>query len=179
MTSNSAFAFALALALGAFTSAAHSQAASSSEASGASSGAGSTAGSGDVWRVMISPYTLHYHYSEDHRHVYMLGLERQRADGFILGASWFRNSFGQPSAYAYAGRRFNNLTPWDPLFAQLTGGVLYGYKPPFEDKVPLNRNGFSPGAVASVGWQFTPIVSAQLNFLGNSALMLQLSADFR
>jgi hypothetical protein len=128
---------------------------------------------------MISPATLHYHYNEDHRHVYMLGLERQRADGFILGASWFRNSFGQPSAYVYAGRRFENLTSYAPLFAQLTGGVLYGYKPPFENKVPLNRNGFSPGAVLSLGWQFTPMYSAQLNFLGNAALMLQFSLDLR
>ena len=137
------------------------------------------AGAGDTWRVMASPYTLHYHYSEDHRHVYMLGLERQRADGYLAGASWFRNSFGQPSAYAYLGKRFNGFTSYEPLFAQLTGGILYGYKPPFENKVPLNYKGFSPGAVASVGWQFTPTLSAQLNFLGNSALMFQVSADFR
>jgi hypothetical protein len=45
--------------------------------------------------------------------------------------------------------------------------------------VPLNYKGFSPGAVASVGWQFTPMVSAQVNFLGNSAIMFQVSADFR
>lgn len=134
---------------------------------------------GDIWRLMMSPATLHYHYNEDHRHVYMLGLERQRADGFILGASWFRNSFGQPSAYAYAGRRFENFTSYEPLFAQLTGGVLYGYKPPFENKVPLNHNGFSPGLVLSLGWQFTPMYSAQLNFLGNAALMLQFSVDLR
>jgi hypothetical protein len=130
------------------------------------------------WRVIASPYTLHYHPSEDHRHVYMLGLERQHVGGFVMGASWFRNSFGQPSAYVYAGRRFERFTPYEPLFAQLTAGVLYGYKPPYQNKVPLNRNGFSPGAVASLGWQFTPRWSAQLNFLGNSALMFQASADF-
>jgi hypothetical protein len=109
----------------------------------------------------------------------MLGLERQHVGGFVMGASCFRNSFGQPSAYAYAGRRFDHFAVAEPLFVQLTAGVLYGYKPPFEDKVPLNRNGFSPGAVASVGWQFTPTWSAQLNFLGNAALMFQVSADFK
>ena len=167
--------FVLAFALGGFTARAPAQTAASPEAAGGSAGAGSE----NTWRVMASPYTLHYHYSEDHRHVYMLGLERQRADGYLAGASWFRNSFGQPSAYVYLGKRFNNLTPYEPLFAQLTGGILYGYKPPFEHKVPLNYKGFSPGAVASVGWQFTPLLSAQLNFLGNSALMLQFSADYR
>lgn len=134
---------------------------------------------GDFWRLAVSPYTLHYHPSDDHRDVLMIGAERQRADGLVLGGSWFRNSFGQPSAYLYGGWRFDNFTRFEPLFAQVTAGLLYGYKPPFEDKVPYNHNGYSPGAVLSVGWQFTESYSAQLNFLGNSALMLQLSVDLR
>ena len=161
----------LVTALGGFAAVAHAQ--------GAVPSGAPVSATGDIWRVMASPYTLHYHYSEDHRPVYMLGLERQRADGLLAGASWFRNSFGQPSAYVYLGKRFNGFTAYEPLFAQLTAGILYGYKPPFENKVPLNYNGFSPGAVVSVGWQFTPMLSAQLNFLGNAALMLQVSADFR
>lgn len=129
------------------------------------------------WRVIASPYTAHYHHDPNHQRVYALGLERQRADGLVLGASWFRNSFGQPSVYAYAGHRFLDFTEYPPLFAQLTGGLLYGYKPPYEDKVPFNHHGYSPGVVASLGWQFTPRYSAQLNFLGTSALMLQFSVD--
>ena len=172
-TTTFALVVAFAFGMGGFSAGAQAQSAAASET------ASTPSGSADIWRVMVSPYTLHYHYSEDHRAVYMLGLERQRADGYLAGASWFRNSFGQPSAYVYLGKRFNNFTPYEPLFAQLTGGILYGYKPPFEHKVPLNYKGFSPGAVASVGWQFTPTLSAQLNFLGNSALMFQLSADFR
>ena len=131
------------------------------------------------WRVVFSPATLHYHYSPDHRRVYSLGIETQRDDGYLLGATWFRNSFGQPSGFVYAGRRFTGFTSYGPLYAQLIGGLLYGYKAPFEDKVPFNYNGYSPGAVLGVGWQFTPAYSAQLNFLGNAALMLQFSADFR
>ena len=164
------------LAIGGVASTVQAQTAASSSAVSAAHDA---VPGGDIWRVTFSPYTSHYHYSADHRHVYMLGLERQSAGGFVLGGSWFRNSFGQPSAYVYAGRRFSSFTSYEPLFAQLTAGVLYGYKPPFEDKVPLNRNGVSPGAVLSVGWQLTPMVSAQLNFLGDSALMFQWSADFR
>jgi hypothetical protein len=44
--------------------------------------------------------------------------------------------------------------------------------------VPFNHRGFSPGLVPSLGWQLTPTFSAQVNFLGNSALMFQASADF-
>lgn len=179
-----------ALVLGGLTAAACSQTVSQTGSQTGSSSASppaatakvatpEAAASGDIWRVMVSPYTLHYHYSVDHRSVYMFGLEKQRADGLVIGGSWFRNSFGQPSAYVYAGHRFRNFTPYEPLFAQLTAGVLYGYKPPFENKVPLNHNGFSPGAVLSFGWQFTPMISTQVNLLGNSAMMFQLSADFR
>ena len=134
---------------------------------------------GSHWRVMYSPYTYHYTYDPLHAYVYMWGLERQRADGFVFGGSAFRNSFGQPSVYAYVGQRFEKLAGVEPLFVQLTGGLLYGYKEPYENKVPLNHNGFSPGAVVSLGWQFTPVLSAQLNFLGTAALMFQISADLR
>jgi hypothetical protein len=164
--------------------AAHSQTSASTssaptEASPALPVPSDAAPSGDIWRVMMSPYTLHYSYSPDHKNVYMVGLEHQNADGLVLGGSYFTNSFGQPSAYVYVGWRFDKFTPFEPLFAEVTGGLLYGYKPPYEDKVPFNHNGYSPGAVLSVGWQFTPMFSAQLNFLGNSALMFQFSADFR
>ena len=135
--------------------------------------------SGDIWRVMASPYTYHFSRDSNHRHVYMLGLEKQDADAIIFGGSLFQNSFGQPSAYLYTGKRYDGLTRFDPLFVQVTAGLLYGYKAPYDKKVPLNYKGFSPGAVFSVGWQFTPMISTQVNFLGNSALMFQMSADFR
>jgi hypothetical protein len=162
---------ALCLLLCGFLSAAHSQTAITDAA---------PAGTGDSdahWRVLISPYTYHYTYDPKHRPVYMIGLERQRDDGWIWGGAYFHNSFGQPSAYGYVGKRFNYLTGVEPLFVQVTGGVLYGYKAPYNDKVPFDRNGWSPGAVLSVGWQITPTWSAQLNFLGNAALMFQFSAD--
>ena len=131
------------------------------------------------WRVLASPYTYHYTYNPAHTQVYVLGLERQRSDGLMFGGSLFRNSFGQPSAYGYVGQRFDRMLGVDRLFGQLTGGILYGYKAPYEDKVPLNYKRWSPGAVLSVGWHLTPTWSGQLNFLGNSALMFQFSADLK
>lgn len=134
---------------------------------------------GAIWRVMASPYTYHWSRDSSHRDVYMVGLERQNADKVVWGGSYFRNSFGQPSAYLYGGKRYDSIFSQDKLFAQWTVGLLYGYKAPYENKVPLNHNGFSPGAVVSLGWQFSPTYSAQVNVLGNSALMFQLSAEFR
>lgn len=109
----------------------------------------------------------------------MLGLERRRADGLLVGGTAFRNSFGQPSSYVYVGQRFDRLAGIEPLFADVTGGLLYGYKPPYDHKVPLNYRGFSPGLVPSLGWKITPTAAAQLNFLGTAALMFQFSVGFR
>jgi hypothetical protein len=131
----------------------------------------------DFWRLMASPYTFHYSRDPEHRPVRMIGLERQRADGIVFGGTYFSNSFGQPSTYLYGGQRLENWSDYSQLFAQWTAGVLYGYKGEFKDKVPFNHGGFSPGLVLSMGWQFTPVYSAQVNVLGNSALMFQVSVD--
>jgi hypothetical protein len=133
--------------------------------------------SGDFWRVIYSPATYHYSYDAAHRYVWMIGAERQRTDGIVWGATYFSNSFGQPSAYVFGGERMANWSAYPQLFAEWNAGLLYGYKGQYADKVPLNRRGFSPGLVLAVGWQFTPAYSAQLNVLGNSALMLQVSVD--
>lgn len=137
------------------------------------------ADSGDYWRLMASPYTIHYGYDPEHEPVYMIGLERQRSDGWVWGGTYFSNSFGQPSGYVYVGEKVIGFSPWDKLFFQWTAGVMYGYKEPYEDKVPFNVNGFSPGVTASLGWQFTREFSVQAIALGTAGLMFQLAIDLR
>ena len=106
------------------------------------------------------------------------GRERQRADGY-LHRRRLVSQFIRPAAadLVYAGRRFERFYGHDPLYLELTGGLLYGYLPPYDHKVPSNYRGF-PGAVVALGWRLSPELSAQVNLLGNSALMFQLSADF-
>ncbi len=135
--------------------------------------------SGDFWRLNFSPSTFHYSRSPEHSDVWLIGAERHFADSTLLGAAFFSNSFGQPSVYAYGGKHLTNFSRFEPLFAQWTVGVVYGYKPPYEDKVPLNYKGFSPVGVLSLGWQFNRTYSAQVNLLGTSAVMFQVSADLR
>jgi hypothetical protein len=135
--------------------------------------------SSGIWRLMASPYSYHYSQDDEHHPVWMVGLEYQTSERVIWGATYFSNSFGQPSGYVYGGQRLNNWSAYDQLFAQWTAGILYGYKGEYKDKVPFNHGGFSPGVVLAVGWQFTPMYSLQLNVLGNSALMFQFSVDLR
>lgn len=127
---------------------------------------------------MASPYTIHYSRDPNHRPVWMLGVERQRDDDLLWGLCYFSNSFGQPSGYVYGGQRLYDFSPWPQLFAQWTAGLMYGYKGEYQDKVPFNHRGYSPGVVLAFGWQFSPRYSLQANVLGNSALMLQVSVEF-
>ncbi|HMN75531.1 MAG TPA: hypothetical protein PKC97_05650 [Burkholderiaceae bacterium] len=126
------------------------------------------------WDFIVSPYTYHFHYSEDHKYVYSAGLLRRLDNNWVAGGIAFSNSFGQPSAYAFVGQRFVNPFGWNKWYLQWTGGLLYGYVGEFKDKVPFNNNGFSPGFVPSIGYQFTDRVYLELDLLGNSALMFTL-----
>ncbi len=135
-------------------------------------------GAGDVWRLQMSPYTRHYKPQPDHHRVWALGFELERSEGTLHGIAFFRNSFGQSSLYAYPwGGVHRNLFNVERLFVKWSIGILYGYKHPYEDKVPFNHHGFSPVIVPAIGLALTDRVSVQLNFLGTSGLQLQISKD--
>ncbi|MBC7942512.1 MAG: ABC transporter ATP-binding protein [Chitinophagaceae bacterium] len=131
------------------------------------------------WRLALAPFAAHFRPSDEHQDVHALALERQCNDGWLAGASYFRNSFGQPSAYVYLGQRHTRLMGVPPLFFQWSAGLMYGYTGRYKDKVPLNIDGFSPGALVGLGWQLGRSSSAMLHLLGDAALMLQFSYDFR
>jgi hypothetical protein len=172
-----ASAFLIALTLAAGTVAAQTQ----PPADQAEAKPDSVADSGDFWRLQGSPYTVHYHKDneDEHQPVYMIGIERQRRDGWLWGGVYFSNSFGQPSGYVYVGEKVINFSRWDKLFFQWTAGIMYGYKEPYEDKVPFNYKGFSPGATLGLGWQFTREFSVQAITLGAAGMMFQAAIDLR
>jgi len=138
------------------------------------------------WEIQVAPFALHWSNSSEHKHVYLLGIERYRpemsswlaADETLWGVSAFRNSFGQPSVYAYLGYRWNHLFGHPALSFKLTGGILYGYKKPYENKVPLNYHGFSPGIIPTVGYQLAPNDSVQVGVLGTAGLVFMYSRRF-
>lgn len=131
------------------------------------------------WRVAASPFSAHFHYNVEHKYVWAVAAEWQRNDDWLGGASFFSNSFGQPSTYLYVGKRFPAMFGVPELFGQLSGGLLYGYVGKYQHKVPLNYHGFSPGALATLGWQFNKNTSAAVHLLGDAGFMVQLSYDLR
>lgn len=56
--------------------------------------------------------------------------------------------------------------------------ILYGYVSPYEDKVPLNRNGFSPAIIPAIGYQLNAHDSVQIKILGNAGLMFSYGRSF-
>jgi hypothetical protein len=130
-----------------------------------------------TWRAIAAPYTIHFTHNPEHKDVFLIGMEHEHPNGVVWGGAIFDNSFGQPSVYGFVGQRLYRWSPWDPLYAEWSVGLLYGYTGQYKHKVPLNYNGLSPGAVAGVGWKFTRALAGQVNILGNSGLMFQLSYD--
>ncbi len=135
---------------------------------------------GDRYGLMYSPYTAHFHPSPEHEYVWLVGVERERADAQLAGIALFSNSFGQPSAYIFPwGKVYRDVFERPGLFVKLTAGLLYGYRGRYEDKVPFNYEGFSPAIVPAVGWEYGRRFQAQVNLLGANAVMLQFTFGLR
>ncbi len=135
---------------------------------------------GDRYGLMYSPYTAHFHPRPEHEYVWLVGMERERADGQLAGIALFSNSFGQPSTYIFPwGKIYRDVFNRPGLFVKLTAGLLYGYRGKYEDKVPLNDAGFSPAIVPALGWESGGRLQAQVNLLGANAMMLQFTLGLR
>lgn len=135
---------------------------------------------GDSLNLIASPYTAHFHPSDEHEHVWLVGLERERANGAITGAAFFSNSFGQESAYIFPwGEIYRNVLDQPQLYVKWTAGLLYGYTGKYQHKVPFNHGGFSPAIVPALGWEFSSKQQVQLNLLGLNGLMLQFTQPLK
>jgi hypothetical protein len=125
------------------------------------------------YEAFFSPYTHHWSHDEDHRPVFAASVSRLLPDDRRCGISLFRNSFGQPSAYAFVGKSWPGLVPRFPkVYAAVTAGVMYGYVGKYKNKVPLNVGGFSPAIIPAVGYQLSPRNSLEVQILGTAAFMV-------
>lgn len=127
--------------------------------------------------AQFGPYTQHYNDDPDHEnYTRMFGLEWEFRPQWIAGASTFRNSFSQHSQYVYAGKRWPLTVLGENAYFKLSGGLLLGYKRPYDDKIPFNRNGIALAAVPAVGYQFGRF-NAQFNILGTAGFLITFGVD--
>lgn len=132
----------------------------------------------DSWNLTLSPFTHHWNYNPDHKTVNLVGLDKMGADNRFCGAALFTNSFGQPSAYVYSGKEWAHLWGSQDWFVKLSGGLLYGYKGQYQDKIPFNNYGIAPAIIPSLGYRFSPEDSFQLILLGDAAIMFAYGRSF-
>ena len=129
----------------------------------------------DLLELNLSPVTLHFTPSSEHKNVGLLGISKVDADGTVVSGAVFSNSFGQPCVTVQWGQRYLAPLGFDRWYWQWTVGPVYGYVAPYNRKVPLNYKGLSPVVIPSLGYQLSEKFSAQFTLLGNSALILQLA----
>lgn len=129
------------------------------------------------WRFQTSLYTKHWDSDPEHvNHSKLLDIELETTNKWIYGFAWFQNSFGQPSQYLYAGYSWP-LFRTDWFYFKLTGGLLHGYKDPYEDKIPLNGLGIAPAIVPSFGVRYKRVFS-EVQILGNAAITVTAGFNF-
>jgi len=131
----------------------------------------------DQWYIFTSLYTKHFDPDPDHvNNQKALGIETQMKNNWVIGVAAFDNSFGQPSQYLYTGYK------WDLFgsrlwYFKLTGGLLHGYKEPYEDKIPLNGLGIAPAILPTLGFQYKFFVT-EVNLAGTAALTITAGIAF-
>ncbi|HXF15994.1 MAG TPA: hypothetical protein VN496_03265 [Burkholderiales bacterium] len=127
--------------------------------------------------LQISPYVYHVHHGVHNDEPRMIGLEWEPAGSWLeYGATYFRNSFYQDSAYVYVGKRWFAADNEQGAFANVSGGLMYGYRGENADKVPFNHHGVGLAIIPAVGYQYRSF-NTQLVFLGTAALMITFGFD--
>lgn len=130
--------------------------------------------------IATSLYTRHF--SPDpahHNDQRLIDITAHASDGWMLGASRFRNSFDQASFYLYGGKTFGVWAPTEQLNAHinLTAGLLHGYRGEYRDKIPFNRYEIAPAILPSVGLSWGPF-DTDLVIFGAAGVMLKAGLRF-
>ncbi len=71
---------------------------------------------------------------------------------WLVGASFFDNSFGQPSQFVFGGLLWRPVEKAPEFYVKLAAGVIHGYSGEFQNKIPFNSSGYAPGIVPGVGY---------------------------
>ena len=128
--------------------------------------------------LSTSIYTEHFNPQPDHvNQQNLINIEYQLPSDWLVGAAFFDNSFGQESQYVFVGKQWWPFDKAPYVFVKVTGGILHGYKEPYEDKVPLNHNGYSPAIIPSIGVA-SKHFAAELVLFGTAGAMITVGVRF-
>ncbi len=131
----------------------------------------------DLIMVQGAPTAIHFDKDDEHTDwSWLIGVEWQSDRRWLAGWSYFNNSFDQKCNYIYGGKQWSIDALHPSLYVKLTGGVVLGYKEPYEDKIPFNHDGVAPGIVPALGFKYKR-ASVQMNLLGTAGLMFTFGFD--
>ncbi len=123
------------------------------------------------WNIQTSLYTKHWDADPDHtNHQKLIGPELVFENDYLVGLAIFRNSFDQPSQFLYIGKTWR-LFRSDYFYFKLVGGLLHGYKEPYEDKIPFNGLGVAPAILPSFGFRYKYIM-LEAQIAGTAAITI-------
>lgn len=129
------------------------------------------------WNIQTSLYTKHWSYDENHNdNQYLIAPELVFANDYLVGFAYFRNSFDQPSEFLYFGKTWR-LFHSEYFYFKLVGGLLHGYKEPYEDKIPLNGLGVAPAIIPSFGVRYKHLMM-EAQIAGTAALTITAGLRF-
>ena len=137
---------------------------------------------GDILMIQAAPGVIHFNSDPEHAdYSWLVGLEWQSPSRWLVGAAYFNNSFDQKCEYIYFGKSWSldfvsDSELFKSLYFKLTGGILLGYKEPYEDKIPFNNNGVAPGVAPTLGYKFGDF-NVQMNLLGGAGIMFTFGYD--
>ena len=123
----------------------------------------------EKWRLQTSLYTHHWSYDAEHNdHQHLINVEAVFENNWLAGGAIFDNSFGQNSWFLYMGYEWP-LFHSKYFYIKLVGGLLYGYKDEYRDKIPLNGNNIAPAIIPILGAQYKWFFT-ELDIAGTAAI---------
>ena len=129
------------------------------------------------WNLQFSLYTRHWDPSPEHNNDQnMITVEARFRDEWLAGLSVFDNSFHQPTQLLYIGKTWP-LFDSPHWYAKLIGGLIHGYKEPYEDKIPFNGLGVAPAILPSLGYRHGYLV-VEVHLAGLAAMTITAGVRF-
>ena len=127
--------------------------------------------------IQTALYTKHWDEDPDHtNHQKLIGPEIEFQNDYLVGLAFFQNSFDQSSQFLYIGKTWG-LFKTDWFYFKLVGGLLHGYKEPFEDKIPFNGLGVAPAILPSFGVRYKYFM-AEVQIAGTAAITVTAGLRF-
>jgi hypothetical protein len=124
----------------------------------------------DRFYIQTSVATVHFNSDPNHDNTQNLiygewRLPQRWLEGQVLvGASFFDNSFGQPSQFVFGGLLWRPAEQVPEFYIKVAAGVIHGYEGEFKNKIPYNNSGYAPGIVPAVGYCYNRFCGEMILF---------------